>query len=352
MALAMITKAMLLKNKFLAFWQNKPTDIIKITVSEQEISLAKVKNINDDFLAEKITKNINSIVPQDIAETTAVAIASNGWQNLPLILIVPESEEIGYIFTVPPNLSLADGKAAAYWELAAKLKEQGLNIDDFLTASIKKSDNDYYIGAVRRDFVRGMVAAFNAAECELTNIIISPLGANYKEFSLLPVSNGTDYNYLRLSLAVLFLVVSILSVLTLNELYALHSINEEKLQIASELSLKNNDLKKMYLLNNIEEKTKAKEKILTELSANSVSCYSLLLHLGVTTTEGVWLDKLELANADRLHLAGRAVSYAALAEFLKNLEQDRDFFQNGAILENTESVDHGEGLTFSLSLNL
>lgn len=351
MALAMTTKAMLLKAKFFAFWQNKPTDIIKITISDK-ITLARVKNLNDDFLAEKITKNINGTAPQAIAETVAVAIASAGWQNLPLLLIVPEGEEIGYIFTVPPNLSLADGKAAAYWELAAKLKEQGLNIDDFLTVSVKKTDSDYYIGAVRRDFVRSMVAAFSAAECELTNIIISPLGADYKDYALLPVATGTDYNYLRLSLAVWLVVISILAAITTKELYAIYSINEEKAQIASELALKNNDLKKMYLLNNMAEQTKAKEKILTELSANNVPSYSLLLHLGLTTTEGVWLERLELNSADRLHLAGRAVSYAALAEFLKGLEQDRDFFPSGAILENTESVDQGGGLTFSLSLDL
>ena len=71
------------------------------------------------------------------------------------------------------------------------------------------------------------------------------------------------------------------------------------------------------------------------------------------TTDGVWLDKLQLRQekGGSISLQGEAQSYEALSAYLARFEQDKDFFPQVPLLEEAKQGDAGQ-IAFRLRLSL
>ena len=113
----------------------------------------------------------------------------------------------------------------------------------------------------------------------------------------------------------------------------------------------------MKILERIQQETAGKEKKLRDLSARNIPWYSVLVHLGARTVNGVWLERLELEGRDKLRIEGRAVSYEAVADFVKMFEADRDFFPQVPVLEssreeNKQDPEQAGGISFQMCVPL
>ena len=97
-----------------------------------------------------------------------------------------------------------------------------------------------------------------------------------------------------------------------------------------------------------------RNQLLAELSRDTVSCRGILVHLGVRTVEGVWLDEFVLSeDHTSAELKGHAVGYEALAVFLQSFEKDQDFFAEGPLMKSSrQAKDHPEEIEFLLELKL
>ena len=76
------------------------------------------------------------------------------------------------------------------------------------------------------------------------------------------------------------------------------------------------------------------------------------MHLGSLTKEGVWLKEARISGQNLLAIEGEALDYDALSAYLKQFEEDRDFFPDGPLLKKAES-EKGKNdgrIDFSLQL--
>ena len=100
-----------------------------------------------------------------------------------------------------------------------------------------------------------------------------------------------------------------------------------------------------------------KEKMLQKLAGKDIVWYPLLMHLGLKTTEGVYITELSGSDGKVLRLAGRAVTYDALAEFMAGLEADKEFFPGGVKLEEAGTLQAkkdmpGKVIAFKLRIDM
>ena len=107
---------------------------------------------------------------------------------------------------------------------------------------------------------------------------------------------------------------------------------------------------RMEQLESVRQDIDVREKQLRMLSEKNFPWYSVLIHFGSMTTEGAWLDSLKLEGEDTLHLQGHAVSFEALADYIKAFEQDKGFFPQGPVLESS-GIDKNR-ISFRMTLHL
>ena len=133
-------------------------------------------------------------------------------------------------------------------------------------------------------------------------------------------------------------------------LLQLYAARQEAAQAKQDLSQLGPDQQRMERLEAVRQEIDVKNQQLQTLSAKNFPWYSVLVHFGSMTTEGAWLDGLQLEDGDVLQIKGQAVSFEALADYIKAFEQDRDFFPQGPVLKSS-SVDK-DIVSFQLSLHL
>ncbi len=95
-----------------------------------------------------------------------------------------------------------------------------------------------------------------------------------------------------------------------------------------------------------------KQGILARLSEHSIPGSGILVHLGSLTKEGAWLKEVRISGQNLLAIEGEALDYDALSAYLKQFEEDRDFFPDGPLLKKAES-EKGKNdgrIDFSLQL--
>ena len=101
--------------------------------------------------------------------------------------------------------------------------------------------------------------------------------------------------------------------------------------------------------------TEQRDSLLAGLSRESFPWYGLLVHFGSMTVEGVCIRDIALSEQDLLTMEGEAVTFSALAEFLKKFEEDKDFFPSAPVLMDSSVEKSGAGgdmVRFSLQLKL
>lgn len=303
-----------------------------------------------------------------LAEWAALEIAKKGWQKVPLLYVLPEQEMIGYVLNLPPALTAAQQEEAAFWEIDDKLAARGLGADAFAfvceTLAENAAETRCAMMGVRRDYLQEVRAAFARAELVLEDVLIPDEhdngGAGKPPAYLLGKVPGFFRRPARRLagrrlLAVWLLVMGlILGIWAAYDLYGWAQAKGSAEARGTELVRLAPEKQEMEAAETICQQIENREHLLQALQEKGIPWYSVLVHLGCHTTEGVYITDLEIGNAgSQLRLEGRAVNYDALAEFVGSLEQDRAFFPQGAILEDS-SLDKGRDgsqIRFSLTIN-
>ncbi|MDD6133709.1 MAG: PilN domain-containing protein [Selenomonadaceae bacterium] len=299
-----------------------------------------------------------------------------GIQDIPLVLLAGKDKVEEHMLLVPQGLAGNERQEAAYWELDARLGEAGQDIEDYAVAICSlPQDTMLWGGIVSRDYLVSVQAAFEQAGVSLTDVFVTPememeralcMGMRYWE-------NGTErrwgctlvnqkemqagWNWPLVAAVVAGLVFFMSCAVIGWDSWMLYAARQENWSAKQEMARLASEKNKMKLLENIRQETAGKEKRLQELSARNIPWYSVLVHLGSRTVEGVWLERLEFEGRDKLRLSGRAVSYEAVADYVKVFEEDKEFFPQGPVLESSEEKEKQElqpeeSISFQLSITL
>lgn len=331
---------------------------------------------------------------QNQAERIGARLYTEGWENIPRVYAVPDDEQFACLITLPPDMEAAEQREAAYWELADRLERESLDIDSFAVASAGCGDTQtVWAAAVSREYLEQVTAAFQAAEIFLDEIIASPepagglvmddrktgmlhlagqtiscpAGEEYPDAAgfgralgaalcyadgvlagekrsgwlLNPARPVERWNYRFLAAAMVAGMFLFLVLLTGWDAWQLYSAQQEAFQYRQELAQKMPQQKKMAALEQVRQLTEQKEQALASLSKENIPWRSVLIHFGTVTVDGVWLNHLEMKGKDVLQIDGYAVSYDAVADFVKAFEKDTAFFPEGPVLESS-GQENGE----------
>jgi len=305
---------------------------------------------------------------EEIIGQAALEIARKGWHKIPVLFVLPEEEILGYALQLPADLNMEEQQEAAYWEFDDKLLARGLSAENFacICQPMEINGGQCTIMGVRHGYLQEVEQAFVQAELSPADIIPPTGGAQNAVLSYLRNGQRETAGFkhrrgerlairhiLSAWLGMLALACSLLLVFDIchykqNQSRALAQ-EQELMRLSAEQS-------EMEIIEARAAAIDTREKLLMDISRQGISWYSLLVHLGTNTTEGVNLTALHLsADGGQLFLEGQAVSYDALAEFLGQLEADRDVFAQGVKLDNALWVKGQAGtsgrLNFSVSVD-
>lgn len=323
----------------------------------------RVLDNRDDWCMDAHVPTDNGMTPpgEILADWVAMELARKGWQQAALVYMVPEEEVIGYIFSLPPGLDEKQQKEAVFWELDEKLAARGLNAESFVCrCELVSSDavsSTCSIMGVRRDCLREIKAAFAAAELRLDDVIAARedgsgesgdrkdiqdyLSGRYPGFF---PRQAHPLDWRRITACWLSGLLLLLGGWTGCDVFQYAQAKQAADLQAAELDRLSPEARQMEQAVTKIRLVEAREQLLRELQADEVPLYSVLVHFGARITEGVFITSLATDDdGRRLHLEGRAADYAVLAEFVHDLEQDRDFFTQGVILESSEVVSGEKG---------
>ena len=146
--------------------------------------------------------------------------------------------------------------------------------------------------------------------------------------------NGWNFN--RIAAAITLITSLILTGMIAFDFWsykeAQASLENEKEQIA----LLEADRRKIEFIERNVAELKNKQQILMTLSKVSFPWRSLLIHFGTIKVKGVWLKEIRASNNETIEVKCEAVNYEAMANFVKELENDTEFFSNNLKVKNSE----------------
>jgi Tfp pilus assembly protein PilN len=137
--------------------------------------------------------------------------------------------------------------------------------------------------------------------------------------------------------------------------WQLYNLGEKVQQEKTKSALLQDSMKQRDLLVNQTKRVEKKNKILAELSQQSISWRGIMVHLGNITVDNVWLTDMSLNEKNEIILKGKALNYLFIAELLQKIEQDTDFFQAMELIQTEIAFDEGvqsEIVRFSLKVRL
>ena len=303
----------------------------------------------------------------ELASQAAMEIAKKGWQDLPVVYVVPEAELIRYALQLPPDLSREEQREAAYWELDDKLLARGLSGEDFacLCQPAKEMDGKCLITAVRKGYLQAVRQAFAQAELKLVDMI--PAGGEELQGPLNYLQNpqregagfcgrtGSELAYGRLLSIWLALLLLICTCFAAWDVFTYQQAKSFAAERQAELVLMEQERKQMAELTAKRSAVERREGLWQQLGQQGISGYSLLVHLGTSIGDGVCLTRINaVVEGGEILLEGQAVNYDCLMDFMGRLEADRDYF-SAVNLDNTSLAKGQSGeadrIQFSLRIN-
>lgn len=158
--------------------------------------------------------------------------------------------------------------------------------------------------------------------------------------------------YKRLAVLTLLVTLTALSVWSFFDARAYFQARADFRQQKQESALLHHDQKVMQMTKALQAKVSQRDRRIAMLMEKSLPWYSVMVHLGrpELQTDGVWLQDILLRRDKKIEISGLAMSYAALSVFLQSFEQDRDFFTQGPVLE--ESSAESKDIRFRMSVSL
>jgi Tfp pilus assembly protein PilN len=308
------------------------------------------------------------------AKRIAGRLEEEGLWDVPLVLFA-KTEKDGF-WNVPPEENEIERKELAYWALEGELGNVGVDIEDCAVAVYAwPQETRPWGGAVSQEYLISVQEAFEQAGIRLLDILAVPedetdytycvgmkcwqnnWGKKWGGGLLNQEQHVNRWKWPAVAAIVAGVVLFLSGIVIGWDFWMLYVARQENWSAKQELTRLTSEQNKMKMFEHIRQETAGEEKHLQELSVKNIPWYSVLVHFGSRTVEGVWLERLEFEGRDKLHVAGRAVSYEAVADFVKTFEEDRDFFPQGAVLESSEEAEKEnpqseERISFQLSINL
>ncbi|SFT52375.1 Tfp pilus assembly protein PilN [Selenomonas sp. GACV-9] len=325
------------------------------------------------------------------AERISARLAREGWEDIPRVLWADEEQVLVRLIKIPPDMKPKEQFEAAYWEFESQLGNEGLAIEDFQVACMDLNEQqEVWMAAVSHEYIAQAEAAFSQAEIPLAELVTGDPLTSQVEFDpsdgggliigdtrlgygqsaaglpvdalggalraalifgqgieqaakralwlLEPDSRVDRWDYQHLAMIMLAVVFSVASMLLAWDGWQLYQAQQHAVQSRQELQSLLPVQQKMQGEEKIRAGLEQKEQCLQSLSQTRFPWYSLLVHLGTMTVDGVWLDGLELQEQDEIRIEGQAVSYDAIADFVQAFEKDKDFFSAGPVLESSGSA--------------
>ncbi|MCR5757667.1 MAG: PilN domain-containing protein [Selenomonas sp.] len=282
----------------------------------------------------------------EIVGQAALILARKGWQSLPLLYVVPADEMLGFALQLPPALSFEQQWEAAYWEFDAKLLARGLRAENFscLCRPAAGKEGLCSIVGVRRGYLQEVERIFTQGELFLADIlpaasqgedaVLAYLKDSRREkagFKGRPGKRFSASHILTAWFGIWILLGMMVLAMDLYHYQQAQSLAAEQQQELQGLEAEQRAMKQLV------DKHAAiarREELLQELGQQGKPWYSLLVHLGTNTAEGVSVTEIHADEAgEQLKLEGQAVNYDALADFVSQLEADKDFFAGGVKLD-------------------
>ena len=351
------------------------TVVALIPVGNQNIQLLLLQAEADSWRIVQSVREPLSILAPDrktfagdfrdaFADAASLRLAQLGWTDWPRVLVNPDTEAVSYVMSLPAGMELAERTEAAYWELVARLSEQRIEIGQCCTAgAVLPTTGDFWIAAVQQEDIQLWQQPFIEAEIPLRDfVMMAPMVSDLSVDGRIPgpgfcsllqansVDKGCCWDYRALAAVWLGVLLLGLAAFTGWDCWQLYAARQETARLQQTLSELAPDQLRMEQLESVRQDIDVREKQLRMLSEKNFPWYSVLIHFGSMTTEGAWLDSLKLEGEDTLHLQGHAVSFEALADYIKAFEQDKGFFPQGPVLESS-GIDKNR-ISFRMTLHL
>lgn len=163
------------------------------------------------------------------------------------------------------------------------------------------------------------------------------------------------WNWKRIGVGMACTIMLVLGMSAGFDLWQLREAKAALQETRRELVLLDAARQKKARIEHMREQVKKRDAGLERLSRESFPWHSLLVHFGCMTVEGVFISDIHLEKENTLDIRGEAVTFDALAEFLKTFEEDRDFFPSGPVLQSSSRSGNqmpGETVRFTLQLDI
>ncbi|MBQ1336619.1 MAG: PilN domain-containing protein [Selenomonadaceae bacterium] len=379
-----------------------PQSSIGISRKGDKIFLAWLDRVEGEWqlsAMEELQLSMDAEEEKETAELVRMHCAKNGWRMESFTICIPEEDS----FTGSVELPELEEQALAeaiHWEI------EGQDIfgeRDFCEAFTKIGEGEeYWFSAMEAAEKVEWEKAWNEQEMEPPQFVAMPpiqeslcwgegclvladreipLGKNLsasdvpadsieaiyasmfgagllRKESCASFSHGTvvdAWNWKALCLTVAGFAVICLAVVTGMDLWQLHSARDDKAAVHREWMLLGKEQQQKDMIERSIHETEQRDSLLAGLSRESFPWYGLLVHFGSMTVEGVCIRDIALSEQDLLTMEGEAVTFSALAEFLKKFEEDKDFFPSAPVLMDSSVEKSGAGgdmVRFSLQLKL
>ena len=139
------------------------------------------------------------------------------------------------------------------------------------------------------------------------------------------------------------------------DFWQLHAARGSLESVQQECMLLGKEQEEKERIENCMQEAERRNSVLAALSRERLPWYSMLVHFGCMTVEGVYIKEITLSGQNVLDIEGEAVTFDALSDFLKKFEEDKEFFPEGPVLK-TSSVEGkglpGDMICFSLQMKL
>ena len=335
----------------------------KYVCDEKTWQLTEDHVLSHAGLTDDTGENTFSLDLKEVAEQAAMEIARKGWQEIPLLFVVPENEQLSYVLNLPPGLTAAQQHEAAYWELDDKLLAQGLSVEDFICVCNTETagENRCTITGVRQGYLQEAEEIFAQAELHLADIIpasgaVVYLNSRQRELAGFKRRPGAYLAVGRILAGWFFFWLLIGGWVLLMDIISYQQASSAAIQQQDALAQRSSEQQEMQTMMAISGVINDREQKIQALNGQGRPWYSLLVHLGVNTTQGVLLTAINVSNDEQqFYLEGQAVNYDCLAEFIRQCEADKNCFPHGVTLQESTMVKGRRGepdtVKFSVAVN-
>ena len=159
------------------------------------------------------------------------------------------------------------------------------------------------------------------------------------------------WNFARINAAIIFVTIFIIGGIFLFDFRAYNQAEEKLENARNQLALLESDQRKEAIIEKNSAALRNKNQIMTDLRKISFPWRSFLIHFGSIKVQGVWLREIRSSENGNIEIKGEAVSYEAMASYVKTLENNENIFSK-VELKNSTMNSTGQLIQFNIALTL